>query len=315
MAHNPQRPHRNNQPGPRPALNFNAHGWRTWREAYDENNNGVNFRMEARADKGISFSSENGCFVNGNAQRFQLSVSIEIVHTAAFVLVNGEPQRIASMQLVFCGVNSGTPAREVEIYQNSKDGARARRRPVQLTDLPAGQVTKVTVPNLLFSRFTSNFPRLGTAPHPDQEYFRIHVRLTAVTEDGESHILYSMASASVIVKEERRAMSHKLHPPISFSRYFEDSWLQTHDEQQQLMTPYNIFIAANLGFEHAEEAGCYATNNSEHFQITVHIDNDNQLPAVFVCENGNLKRIAKTMLKICGIKEDNHADEVDVRQR
>lgn len=66
-------------------------------------------------------------------------------------------------------------------------------------EIPADQVTKVTVGRLHFSETTANNMRKKGKPNPDQRYFQLVVALQAHCSD-EVHMIAAHASERIIVR-------------------------------------------------------------------------------------------------------------------
>ncbi|GMT06060.1 hypothetical protein PENTCL1PPCAC_28234, partial [Pristionchus entomophagus] len=141
-------------------------------------------------------------FINHKRNHTEITVHIECHsdHPPVFISVNGVWKPISQLQLAICGVKDEDLAEEVEIMQMESDRRKATSHLIQpcvLEMLRPRKVQNVVVPRLQFVKSTDGNQKIRT---PKQRYYRLVVRLMAVTGDGPVHVVQSYISDRFIVR-------------------------------------------------------------------------------------------------------------------
>ncbi|XP_064634266.1 myelin regulatory factor-like protein isoform X2 [Lineus longissimus] len=150
------------------------------------------------ADKGFNFSTVDESFVCQKKNHFQVTVSIQVSGEPQFVQTPDGCMKIDNFYVHFHGIKADSPSSKIKVEQSQADRSKKPFYPV-LVDLPADQVTKVTVGRLHFSETTTNNMRKKGKPNPDQRYFMLAVELRAHCGDT-NHLISSMVSEKIIVR-------------------------------------------------------------------------------------------------------------------
>uniref|UniRef100_A0A8C0HID1 Myelin regulatory factor like n=1 Tax=Chelonoidis abingdonii TaxID=106734 RepID=A0A8C0HID1_CHEAB len=128
-------------------------------------------------DKGFNFSTTDDAFVCQRKNHFQITVHISVVGNPKYVKTQLGLKPIDKFYLKTFGIKVRLP----------------------VLDLPADQVTKVTLGRLHFSETTANNMRKKGKPNPEQRYFMLVVGLYAVSQD-QSYLLSAHVSERIIVR-------------------------------------------------------------------------------------------------------------------
>ncbi|XP_039351537.1 myelin regulatory factor-like protein [Mauremys reevesii] len=149
-------------------------------------------------DKGFNFSTTDDAFVCQKKNHFQITVHISVVGNPKYVKTQLGLKPIEKFYLKTFGIKVDSPNQIITIEQSQSDRSKKSFNPVKL-DLPADQVTKVTLGRLHFSETTANNMRKKGKPNPDQRYFMLVVGLYAVSQD-QSYLLSAHVSERIIVR-------------------------------------------------------------------------------------------------------------------
>ncbi|KAM9169275.1 myelin regulatory factor-like protein [Pangshura tecta] len=149
-------------------------------------------------DKGFNFSTTDDAFVCQKKNHFQITVHISVVGNPKYVKTQLGLKPIEKFYLKTFGIKVDAPNQIITIEQSQSDRSKKSFNPVKL-DLPADQVTKVTLGRLHFSETTANNMRKKGKPNPDQRYFMLVVGLYAVSQD-QSYLLSAHVSERIIVR-------------------------------------------------------------------------------------------------------------------
>uniref|UniRef100_A0A8C3HHM4 Myelin regulatory factor like n=1 Tax=Chrysemys picta bellii TaxID=8478 RepID=A0A8C3HHM4_CHRPI len=149
-------------------------------------------------DKGFNFSATDDAFVCQKKNHFQITVHISVVGNPKYVKTQLGLKPIEKFYLKTFGIKVDAPNQIITIEQSQSDRSKKSFNPVKL-DLPADQVTKVTLGRLHFSETTANNMRKKGKPNPDQRYFMLVVGLYAVSQD-QSYLLSAHVSERIIVR-------------------------------------------------------------------------------------------------------------------
>uniref|UniRef100_A0A8C4VGM5 Myelin regulatory factor like n=1 Tax=Gopherus evgoodei TaxID=1825980 RepID=A0A8C4VGM5_9SAUR len=149
-------------------------------------------------DKGFNFSTTDDAFVCQKKNHFQITVHISVVGNPKYVKTQLGLKPIEKFYLKTFGIKVDAPNQIITIEQSQSDRSKKSFNPVKL-DLPADQVTKVTLGRLHFSETTANNMRKKGKPNPDQRYFMLVVGLYAVSQD-QSFLLSAHVSERIIVR-------------------------------------------------------------------------------------------------------------------
>lgn len=182
-------------------IKWTAHQMNKWVTLLDEALNeisSINYRVDA--DKGFNFALPDDAFVCQKKNHFQITVHVSIPGNARYVRqpVEENISRIDSFYLHFYGIKMESQSQMIKVEQSQSDRSKKQFHPVRI-EIPADQVTKVTVGRLHFSETTSNNMRKKGKPNPDQRYFQLVVALQA--HCGEDvHMIAAHASERIIVR-------------------------------------------------------------------------------------------------------------------
>uniref|UniRef100_A0A452HB68 Uncharacterized protein n=1 Tax=Gopherus agassizii TaxID=38772 RepID=A0A452HB68_9SAUR len=155
-------------------------------------------RYHIVTDKGFNFSTTDDAFVCQKKNHFQITVHISVVGNPKYVKTQLGLKPIEKFYLKTFGIKVDAPNQIITIEQSQSDRSKKSFNPVKL-DLPADQVTKVTLGRLHFSETTANNMRKKGKPNPDQRYFMLVVGLYAVSQD-QSYLLSAHVSERIIVR-------------------------------------------------------------------------------------------------------------------
>uniref|UniRef100_H3AP78 Myelin regulatory factor like n=1 Tax=Latimeria chalumnae TaxID=7897 RepID=H3AP78_LATCH len=150
------------------------------------------------ADKGFTFSSTDDAFVCQKKNHFQVTVHIGMTGTPKYVETLLGLKPIQKYVLKIFGVKVRA-AFEVYAPSESKADLGAWTFCSNGVQLPADQITKVTLGRLHFSETTANNMRKKGKPNPDQRYFMLVVGLYAVFQNQE-YLLVASVSEKVVVR-------------------------------------------------------------------------------------------------------------------
>ncbi|XP_059258459.1 myelin regulatory factor-like protein isoform X2 [Mustela nigripes] len=149
-------------------------------------------------DKGFNFSPADEAFVCQKKNHFQITIHIQVWGSPKFVKTQMGLKPIEMFYLKAFGVKVEATNQIIAIEQSQADRSKKIFNPVKI-DLPADQVTKVTLGRLHFSETTANNMRKKGKPNPDQRYFMLVVGLYAVHED-QFYLLSAHISERIIVR-------------------------------------------------------------------------------------------------------------------
>ncbi|GMT06063.1 hypothetical protein PENTCL1PPCAC_28237, partial [Pristionchus entomophagus] len=141
-------------------------------------------------------------FINQKRNHTEITVNVECHsnYPPVFVEANGELRQFSQLQLAFCGVKDDDPSTQIEIAQCE---AVTRKPfafdpvPFRLETLCPRKVEKVVVPRLQFEKATDGN---NTNPSSKQKYYRMVVRLIAVTAENVRNVVQSYISDRFIVR-------------------------------------------------------------------------------------------------------------------
>ncbi|XP_044083618.1 myelin regulatory factor-like protein isoform X1 [Neovison vison] len=149
-------------------------------------------------DKGFNFSPADEAFVCQKKNHFQITIHIQVWGSPKFVKTQMGLKPIEMFYLKAFGVKVEATNQIIAIEQSQADRSKKIFNPVKI-DLPADQVTKVTLGRLHFSETTANNMRKKGKPNPDQRYFMLVVGLYAVHQD-QFYLLSAHISERIIVR-------------------------------------------------------------------------------------------------------------------
>ncbi|XP_041610226.1 myelin regulatory factor-like protein isoform X2 [Vulpes lagopus] len=149
-------------------------------------------------DKGFNFSPADEAFVCQKKNHFQITIHIQVWGSPKFVKTQMGLKPIEMFYLKAFGVKVEATNQIIAIEQSQADRSKKTFNPVKI-DLPADQVTKVTLGRLHFSETTANNMRKKGKPNPDQRYFMLVVGLYAANGD-QFYLLSAHVSERIIVR-------------------------------------------------------------------------------------------------------------------
>ncbi|XP_047598150.1 myelin regulatory factor-like protein isoform X3 [Lutra lutra] len=149
-------------------------------------------------DKGFNFSPADEAFVCQKKNHFQITIHIQVWGSPKFVKTQMGLKPIEMFYLKAFGVKVEATNQIIAIEQSQADRSKKFFNPVKI-DLPADQVTKVTLGRLHFSETTANNMRKKGKPNPDQRYFMLVVGLYAAHQD-QFYLLSAHISERIIVR-------------------------------------------------------------------------------------------------------------------
>nr|XP_026242433.1 myelin regulatory factor-like protein [Urocitellus parryii] len=149
-------------------------------------------------DKGFNFSPADEAFVCQKKNHFQITIHIQVWGSPKFVKTQMGLKPIEMFYLKAFGIKVEATNQIIAIEQSQADRSKKVFNPVKI-DLPADQVTKVTLGRLHFSETTANNMRKKGKPNPDQRYFMLVVGLYAANQD-QFYLLSAHISERIIVR-------------------------------------------------------------------------------------------------------------------
>ncbi|XP_075456373.1 myelin regulatory factor-like protein isoform X2 [Ascaphus truei] len=149
-------------------------------------------------DKGFTFSTVDEAYVCQKKNHFQVTVHIRMLGSSKYVKTQLGLKPIERFYMRVFGVKVETTNQTITIEQSQSDRSKRPFHPVTV-NLPADQVTKVTLGRLHFSETTANNMRKKGKPNPDQRYFMLVVGLYAVSQE-QSYLIVAHVSERIIVR-------------------------------------------------------------------------------------------------------------------
>ncbi|KAM9311688.1 myelin regulatory factor-like protein [Gastrophryne carolinensis] len=149
-------------------------------------------------DKGFNFSTVDDAYVCQKKNHFQVTVHIRVLGHPKYVKTQMGLSLIERFYLKVFGVKVETMNQTITIEQSQPDRSKRPFNPV-MVNLPADQVTKVTLGRLHFSETTANNMRKKGKPNPDQRYFMLVVSLYAESNE-DSFLVVAHVSERIIVR-------------------------------------------------------------------------------------------------------------------
>jgi hypothetical protein len=98
-----------------------------------------------------------------------------------------------------------------------------------------------------------------------------------------------------------------------FAPFNENVWRQLYTVNQR---PVNlkVDVVADKGFNYSASDGCFVNQKKNHFQITVHIETQDELPPKLIKIDDKLKQVKEFKLAFCGVKAEMTNSEIQIRQ-
>lgn len=75
-----------------------------------------------------------------------------------------------------------------------------------------------------------------------------------------------------------------------------------------------VDVVADKGFNYSASDGCFVNQKKNHFQITVHIETQDELPPKLIKIDDKLKQVKEFKLAFCGVKAEMTNSEIQIRQ-
>ncbi|XP_073507879.1 myelin regulatory factor-like protein isoform X2 [Phyllobates terribilis] len=149
-------------------------------------------------DKGFNFSTVDDAYVCQKKNHFQVTAHIRVLGNPKYIKTQLGLNPVDCFHLKVFGVKVEAMNQTITIEQSQSDRSKRPFNPVTV-NLPADQVTKVTLGRLHFSETTANNMRKKGKPNPDQRYFMLVVGLYAITKK-EPFLVVAHVSERIIVR-------------------------------------------------------------------------------------------------------------------
>ncbi|XP_061438724.1 myelin regulatory factor-like protein [Rhineura floridana] len=181
------------------SLTWQPHRVSPWSSLFDHNYEKLpDVGYYIVTNKGFNFSTADDAFVCQKKNHFQITVYIQVVGHPKFVKTHLGLKPAEAFYLKVFGIKMEAPNQVIIAEQSQSDRSKKPFYPVKV-NLPADQVTTVTLARLHFSETTANNMRKKGKPNPDQRYFMLVAGLYAVSQ-GQSYLVTAHVSERIIVR-------------------------------------------------------------------------------------------------------------------